>query len=230
MTRKALVLLSGGQDSATCLYWAKARYDEVHALTLVYGQRHIAEVGAAAHIAVKAGCETHEVVEVPVLAKSGSALVDSSKELTWDGGVVDAQMPQGLPSSFVPGRNLVFLALAAARAGALGCCAVVTGVCQTDYSGYPDCRAEFVDAMLGAVNLAMPSSLRPIAIETPLMHLTKAQTVELARTLPGCWEALALSTTCYHGRRPGCGECPACVLRAKGFAEAGHPDPAAVQA
>lgn len=232
MTRKALVLLSGGQDSTTCLYWAKRQYDEVHALTLAYGQRHEAEIGAACVIAIKADCASHEVVQVPVLASSGSALIKSSHTpIAGMGGIPDKEMPQGLPTSFVPGRNLVFLALAAAKAGALGARAVVTGVCQTDYSGYPDCRAEFVDAMVGAVNLAMPSSLRPISIETPLMHLTKAQTVELARDLgPECWRALALSVTCYHGRRPGCGECPACELRAKGFAEAGHQDPSAVQA
>lgn len=238
--RKALVLLSGGQDSTTCLYWAKTPmgkelrdgggFDEIHALTLAYGQRHAAEIGAAAHIAIKAGVASHEVVQVPVLAASGSALVDTSKELTADGGYADAHAPGGLPSSFVPGRNLVFLALAAAKAAALGCEAIVTGVCQTDYSGYPDCRQEFIDAMEHAVNFALPSGMPHLAILTPLMNLTKAETVNMAAAFPGCWDALALSTTCYHGRRPGCGECPACTLRAKGFAEAGFQDPSAYQA
>ena len=104
---------------------------------------------------------------------------------------------------------------------------VVTGTCQTDYSGYPDCRREFVDAFEKALTLAMPSSCGPVRVHTPLMYLTKAETVRLARRLgQGCWDALALSVTCYEGQRPGCGSCPACDLRARGFAEAGEVDPA----
>ena len=135
-------------------------------------------------------------------------------------------MPQGLPTSFVPGRNALLLTLAASFAATLDARDVVTGVCQTDYSGYPDCREEFVTAMQAALNLAMPSSLRPMRLHTPLMHLTKAETVALARRLPGAWDALALSVTCYNGQRPGCEVCPACALRGRGFDEAGEIDPA----
>lgn len=223
---KAVALLSGGQDSTTCLYWAKQNFDEVVALSVFYGQRHKAELEAAAQIASRAGAR-HQIIETPFLgALGGSALVDASKPLTWEGGIPDAQMPQGLPSSFVPGRNALMLTIASAVAVKEGAKDIVTGVCQTDYSGYPDCRREFIDSLEKTLTLAMPSSTGPIRVHTPLMYITKAETVRLARRLPGCWDSLALSITCYEGKRPGCGECPACALRVKGFAEAGERDPA----
>jgi 7-cyano-7-deazaguanine synthase len=226
MTR-AVVLLSGGQDSTTTLYLAKTLHDGVHAVSIGYGQRHVAERASAEEIAKLAGVP-FERVELEALGKltTSSALTDASKPLTWEGGIPDAAMPQGLPSSFVPGRNALLLGVAAAIAVREGARDIYTGVCQTDYSGYPDCRREFIDAMEKALTLAMPSSAGPLRIHTPLMHITKAESVKLARRLPGCWEALALSRTCYEGKRPGCGVCAACVLRAKGFAEAGESDPA----
>ena len=221
---KAIVLLSGGQDSTTCLFLAKVLFDEVEAISIFYGQRHAAELDGAAEIAKMAGVK-HVVLNIPALgALSDSALV-SDAPLTLDGGRPDAAAPQGLPSSFVPGRNALFLSLAGAAAVKLGTQDIVTGVCQTDFSGYPDCRREFVDAMEKALTLAMPSSAGPIRIHTPLMHMDKAASVRLARRLPGCWEALAFSTTCYNGKRPGCGTCAACDLRIKGFATAGEVDP-----
>lgn len=231
---KALVLLSGGQDSTTCLYWAKEqraadgspRYAEIHAVTLHYGQRHVSEIGAAAMIAGLAGVASHRVFDVPVLMASPSALVDVTKPIAASGGYVDAEAPGGLPTSFVPGRNLVFLAMAASYAASLGCDTIVTGVCQADYSGYPDCRASFVQAMAEAIGEAMPSGMPPMSIATPLMDQSKADSIRMAAQLPGCLEALAHSVTCYHGQRPGCGSCPACVVRARGFAEAGIADPA----
>jgi 7-cyano-7-deazaguanine synthase len=244
-----LVLLSGGQDSTTCLFWAKDAYPDarIHALTVFYGQRHDTEVYAAVHIAKVAGCASHRIVDLSgALGSSDSALLtrNSDATLRGDGGIPDAAMPQGLPTSFVPGRNLVFLAVAGAHAGAIGASVIVTGVCQTDYSGYPDCRRDFIDAMSGAINEAMPSSLRPIMVEAPLMRMTKAETVVLMvsfahkevahRVKPVAWEdsipwrALGHSVTCYHGKRPGCGTCPACALRVKGFSEAGVIDPGQV--
>lgn len=241
-----LVLLSGGQDSTTCLAWARDAYPDarLHALTAFYQQRHEAEIMASADIAQMLGCASHTIVDLSgALGRSGSALLASSKtELRGDGGIPDSEMPQGLPTSFVPGRNLVFLAVAGAHAGAIGAQRIVTGVCQTDYSGYPDCRADFVMAMEVAINDAMPSSLRPIKVDTPLMRLTKAETVGLAVGLATkeaeragqplsswretmVWRAIGLSVTCYHGMRPGCGACPACELRSKGFHEAACPDP-----
>lgn len=226
---RALVLLSGGQDSTTCLYWAKARFDEVHALTLVYGQRHAAEIAAAHEVALMAGVATHHVHRVGLddLLEGVSSLLDHTQALTAHGGYADDEAPGGLPSSFVPGRNLVFLALAGARAAALRCDAVVTGVCETDYSGYPDCREDFINVMQAAINLALPDELKPIAVETPLMHMSKPASVLLARDLgPQCWTALGMTVTCYEGQRPGCGSCPACKLRARGFEAVGVVDPA----
>lgn len=242
-----LVLLSGGQDSTTCLAWARDTYPDarIHALTAFYAQRHEAEINAAIDIAQMLGCASHSIVDLSgALGASNAALLAKSDDtLRGDGGIVDEQMPQGLPTSFVPGRNLVFLAVAAAHAAARGATVIVTGVCQTDYSGYPDCRADFIDAMSGAVNEAMPTALRPILILTPLMRITKADTVALMVGLAtkaardggsngddwretDVWRALGRSVTCYHGKHPGCGTCPACALRVKGFDEAGAVDPA----
>jgi len=226
MKEKAVVLLSGGQDSATCLAWAVQQYHCL-ALSLNYGQRHAAELEAAAKIADI--YEVPHIVEaIPILGSiGGSALVDGT-ELKWDGGYGDKEAPNGLPTSFVPGRNLLFLAIAGAVAVRNGAKVIVTGVCQTDYSGYPDCRESFVTAMQAVLNEAMPSGCGPFQIVTPLMHLDKAQTVGLALALPNAWRALEQSVTCYEGKRPGCGVCAACVLRAKGFAAAGQTDPASV--
>jgi 7-cyano-7-deazaguanine synthase len=225
MTR-ALVLLSGGQDSTTTLYLAKTLYDEVLAVSINYGQRHRAELSAAADIAHRAGVR-HMVLDAALLGALGdSALVDASRPLAASGGHPDAAMPEGLPTSFVPARNMLFLTMAVAVAVKEGIRDLVTGVCQTDYSGYPDCRRDFIDAFERTATLALPTSVGPIRVLTPLMHLTKAETVKLAHRLPGCWEALATSITCYEGKRPGCGKCPACELRARGFKEAGFVDPA----
>lgn len=222
----AVVLLSGGQDSTTCLYWALERFTRVHALTIGYGQRHASEIEAALEIGKIA--TTHVVYELPSLAAlTGSALLDASTAITAIGGLDDDAAPSGLPTSYVPARNMIMLSLATAHACSVGAHAVVTGVCQTDYSGYPDCRAEFISALGRAASLALPGACRPIDILTPLMHLTKAQTVQLARSLGSdAWAALGRSVTCYEGQRPGCGGCPACALRARGFAEAGEEDPA----
>ncbi len=221
----AVLLLSGGQDSTTCLYWARELFDEVHALTMHYGQRHASEIEAS--IEIGRAATTHLVLEVPsIKALSQSALLDDGQLLD-SGGYADREAPEGLPTSFVPGRNMVLLALAACYAVRVGACTIVTGVCETDYSGYPDCRREFIESMQRTATLAMPSICGPIEIATPLMYMTKADTVKLARSLGGeCWAALGRSVTCYEGQRPGCGKCPACKLRAAGFAEASEEDPA----
>lgn len=225
MTR-AIVLFSGGQDSTTCLALARLLFDEVIALSIFYGQRHRAELEAATEIATMFGVE-HVLLDAPVVSTiGGSALVDATAPLTTDGGTPDIEMPQGLPSSFVPGRNALFFTLAAMVAAKRGARDIISGVCQTDFSGYPDCRRTFVDSTEKMLTEAMPSSIGPIRITTPLMWMTKAETVHLARRLPGCWEALARSITCYNGERPGCGKCAACDLRSRGFIEANEADPA----
>ena len=221
----AVVVLSGGQDSATCLFWAIACWGAQHveAISFDYGQRHLSEIAAASEIAAHAGVE-HQVVNLKGLRVAASALTSPQIDVKADGGL------NNLPSTFTPCRNLVFLGTAAARAISIGARRLVTGVCQTDYSGYPDCRRDFVDAMEVAIRLG--NGLEDFSINTPLMELSKAETVKmaqrLAKDLPDLdvMRALGRTVTCYHGQRPGCGTCPACVLRAKGFAEAGIADPA----
>jgi 7-cyano-7-deazaguanine synthase len=212
----AVVLLSGGQDSTTCLFWALREFHSVRALSIFYGQRHQVELEAAKQIAGVAGVP-HEVLSIEGVLDS---LADSA--LVSGGDVAKEHRVGGLPASFVPGRNVFFLATAAAFAFKYGIQNLVTGTCQTDYSGYPDCRDGFIKSMQVTLSLALGTDF---IIHTPLMWLTKAETVYLAANLPGCLEALSLSHTCYEGWRPPCGECPACVLRAKGFAEAGVQDP-----
>jgi 7-cyano-7-deazaguanine synthase len=221
----ALVLFSGGQDSAVCLAWALSRYERVETVGFDYGQRHIVEMEA--RLRVRSGLverfphwagrlgEDHVLDLRSFGAVAASALTaDRAIEMT----------ERGLPSTFVPGRNLVFLIYAAALADRRGLTALVGGMCETDYSGYPDCRRETIDAMERTLNLGMEGAFR---IETPLMSLTKAQTWGLAASLGG--EALVglileESHTCYRGERGelhpwghGCGACPACELRAAGW-------------
>jgi 7-cyano-7-deazaguanine synthase len=211
----AVVLLSGGQDSATCLAWARKRFARLYAVTIDYGQRHRVELDAAVAIARIAG-----VPQAVVPCDSFRALGGNS--LTGDEVVAGGLRPgTNLPNTFVPGRNLIFLTLAAAYAYQRGVSELVTGVCQTDYSGYPDCRADTMAALQQSLRLGMEA---PFTIHTPLMHLTKAQTVALMQQLGGM-ELLAHSHTCYNGQSPPCGVCPACELRAKGFREAGVADP-----
>lgn len=215
---KALVVLSGGQDSTTCLYWAIKRFgrDRVQAITFDYGQRHRIELQCAVDVAAFAGVQ-HDCLPIDTFAAlGGNALTDEavSVDPASDG-------PSGLPNTFVPGRNLVFLTFAAAYAWPRRIGNLVTGVAQTDYSGYPDCRRETMDALELALRLGMESEIQ---IHAPLMSLSKKQTVELAKQL-GAMPAMALTHTCYNGERPPCGKCAACNLRARGFAEAGIVDP-----
>ncbi len=210
-----VVLLSGGQDSTTCLAWAMRRFKRVEAATIDYGQRHRVELDAAAAIARAVGVRQRVIPCDSFRALGGNAL-------TGDEAVADGlRAGDQLPNTFVPGRNLIFLTLAAAWAYQSGISELVTGVCQTDFSGYPDCRADTMSALQEALRRGMAA---PFTIHTPLMHLTKAQTVRLISDL-GALPLLALSHTCYNGSKPPCGSCPACVLRAKGFVEAGVPDP-----
>lgn len=161
----------------------------------------------------------HEVLDLGAIFSGLSSLTDSSQAIP---EAENASSNQGLPSTFVPGRNILFLSLAASRAYSYDCDTVVIGVSQEDYAGYPDCREEFVKLMEQTVQAGLD---RPIKIESPLLHLSKKQTVELAVDIPGCLEALSHSTTCYNGAVPPCGKCNSCQLRAKGFDQAGVTDP-----
>lgn len=217
-SEKALVVLSGGQDSTTCLYWAVDRFgrDNVSSITFDYGQKHRIELDCARDVAAAAGV-TNVCLPIDTFAAlGGDALTDASVPVS---NATDAETE--LPVTFVAGRNLIFLTFAAAYAYRHAARHLVTGVAQTDYSGYPDCREETITALQKAISLGMD---RTFTIHTPLMHRSKKDTVELAVRL-GALEAMALTHTCYNGRRPPCGDCQACRLRAKGFAEAGVVDP-----
>jgi 7-cyano-7-deazaguanine synthase len=216
---KALVVFSGGQDSTTCLYWAKERYEEVFALTFDYGQRHVIELESARKIAAMAQVK-QEVIAMGKIFAGLSPLTDTSRAVETYESV--EQLPSGIADTFVPGRNILFLTVAANRAYVLGCNTLVLGVAQQDFGGYPDCRLDFIEKMQAALSSGLEFDL---AIATPLMHLDKRQTVQLAASLPGCLEALAHSTTCYNGVFPPCGSCNSCLLRARGFNQAGIVDP-----
>jgi 7-cyano-7-deazaguanine synthase len=218
MNERALVVLSGGQDSTTCLYWAIDRFgkDCVESLTFDYGQRHRIELEAAKRIAAHAGVANVVLPIDTFAALGGNALTDPAVALPQS-----LMQDDALPATFVPGRNLIFLTFAAAYAWQRDIGHLVTGVSQTDYSGYPDCRRDTIDALEETLALGLQRCVR---IHTPLMTLTKRETVLLAREL-GAIEAMALTHSCYNGRRPPCGECAACILRARGFAEAGIADP-----
>ncbi|ACL61069.1 7-cyano-7-deazaguanine synthase QueC [Methylobacterium nodulans] len=227
---RALVVLSGGQDSTTCLFWAKQQFDEVHALTFDYGQRHARELEAAVTVAKMAGVASHEVLKLPDLLRSTSPLVDPGAALEQYASYEQMEETIGdrVELTFVPMRNALFLTIAANRAVALDCFNLVTGVCQQDNANYPDCRLDFVLAQQGTINQAL--GVGRFRIHTPLMHLTKAETVKLAGSLPGCWEALAYSHTAYDGAYPPTGRDHATLLRAEGFRQAGLPDPLVVRA
>jgi len=221
----ALVVFSGGQDSSTCLAWALSRFDRVETMGFDYGQRH----------AVELTCRGDVLADLRALRPDWAARLGQDTTLTLDvfrqlgetaltHDVAIAMTATGLPSTFVPGRNLVFMTLAGAQAYRRGLKYLVTGVCETDYSGYPDCRDDTMKALQVALNLGMESRL---VIETPLMRLTKARTWALAESLggPELVEIIRLRThTCYRGERGelhpwgyGCGHCPACELRAAGW-------------
>ncbi len=211
----AVCLTSGGQDSTTCLFWAKARFAPLRALAFDYGQRHRLELDAARVICALAEVPLTVLPLMILRDLGGSALIGSGTTIQASGG------RNGLPNTFVPGRNLLFLTAAAALAYQYEIHDLIIGACETDFSGYPDCRAQTIQALAQTLQLGMDY---PVRIHTPLMHLTKAQTVLLAQEV-GAMEALGHSHTCYEGCYPPCGQCPACKLRARGFAEAGVPDP-----
>ena len=223
--KSALVLFSGGQDSATCLAWALERFDRVETVGFDYGQRHSVEMDA--RLSVRDGM-------AKVLSQWADRLgPDHVVDLTGYGRIAESALTteraiemdaRGLPTTFVPGRNLVFLTCAAALADRRGLEVLVGGMCETDFSGYPDCRRDTIEAMAHALSLGLD---KPVLIETPLMALTKAQTWELAHGIGGqplVDLIVEASHTCYLGDREhrhdwgyGCGSCPACELRDAGY-------------
>ncbi|WP_123041091.1 7-cyano-7-deazaguanine synthase QueC [Cohnella candidum] len=206
---KAVVVFSGGQDSTTCLFWAMQRFGEVEAVTFDYGQRHRLELDCAAQIA-KEQKVRHHVLDMALLNQlAPNALTRQDISIEHDEGA--------LPTTFVDGRNLLFLTFAAILAKQIGARHIVTGVCETDFSGYPDCRDVFIKSLNVTLNLAMEY---PFVIETPLMWLTKADTWRMADELGVLEYVRERTLTCYNGIvAEGCGECPSCLLRKKGLEE-----------
>lgn len=205
---KAVVVFSGGQDSTTCLFWALTKYDEVEVVTFDYNQRHNEEIEVAKEIANDLNVK-HHVLDMSLLSQL------SPNALTRDDIEVKDGEDGELPSTFVPGRNLLFLSFATILAKQIGAKHIITGVCETDFSGYPDCRDVFVKSLNVTLNLSMDDQF---VVHTPLMWLDKAETWELAAQLDAFNYVREKTLTCYNGvRGDGCGECPACNLRKNGL-------------
>lgn len=216
---KAVVLLSGGLDSAVTLYFAKKRGFKCFCLIFDYGQRHKKEIAAAKKIAETAACE-FKVIKISLPWK-GSALLDKKIKLP----ASSRRLPEEIPVTYVPGRNIIFLSFALSYAESVGAKAIFIGAHSQDYSGYPDCRPEFYRAFIEAAKKGTKSGVegKPVGIITPLINKNKAEIIKLGLKLGA---PLALSWSCYRGARRPCGKCDSCYFRAKGFEEAGVIDPA----
>ena len=220
---RAVVLLSGGLDSTTALALAREQGLECYTLSLDYGQRHRAELEAAAQVSRHLGAVEHRVMEIPIGALGGSALTDADIDIPEDGGA-------GIPITYVPARNTVFLSLALAWAEVLAADVIVIGVTAVDYSGYPDCRPEFIEAFQSLAALATKQGVegRPVTIEAPLVALAKA---EIIRRGTAAGVSYALTVSCYRADEQGraCGHCDACRFRRQGFIDACIEDPTRYQ-
>lgn len=219
--KKAVVLLSGGLDSATCLSIAKDEGFICYALSFAYGQRHQVELAAAQHIAKQWAVKEHRIVTLDIGQLGGSALTDARLAIP-----CDDQSDTNIPITYVPARNTIFLALSLAYAEVIGARDIYIGVSSVDYSGYPDCRLEFIKAFQTMANLATKAAIegQSTTLHTPLLHLSKAQTILVGRKLGVDY---AQTISCYQATEHGeaCGICYSCSLRKKGFNEAGLADP-----
>jgi 7-cyano-7-deazaguanine synthase len=218
-TKKAVVLVSGGLDSATVLAMARAHGYDCYALSFNYGQRHRAELQAAARVAAALGAVEHKTITLDLAGIGGSALTDTAI-------AVPEQASKGIPVTYVPARNTVFLALALGWAEVIAAQDIFIGVNAVDYSGYPDCRPEFIAAFEKTANLATKAGVegRPFHIHTPLIQLSKAQIIQEGQSLGVDY---AITVSCYQADDQGraCGRCDSCRLRREGFAAAGVTDP-----
>lgn len=221
--KKAVVLLSGGLDSATTLAMAKQQGFKCYALSMSYGQRHSSELQAAERVANSIGVEEHRTIPIALDSFGGSALTDISID-------VPEQEVSGIPVTYVPARNTIFLSLALGWAEVLGARDIFIGVNAVDYSGYPDCRPEFLEAYAAMANLATKAGVEGsgFQIHAPLVNLTKAEIIQQGT---GLGVDYAATVSCYQADSNGkaCGVCDSCRLRAKGFADAGVPDPTSYQ-
>ncbi len=217
--KRAVVLLSGGLDSATALAIAREQGYACYALSLDYGQRHVAELNAARQVAASAGVVEHKILPIDLTAIGGSALTDTRIDVPEDGG-------EGIPVTYVPARNTIFLSLALGWAEVLGACDLFVGVNAVDYSGYPDCRPEYIAAFERLANLATKAGVegKTFRVHAPLIELTKAQIIAEGARLG---VEYGLTVSCYQADREGraCGHCDSCRFRAEGLRQAGIPDP-----
>lgn len=230
-SQNAVVLLSGGLDSVTCLYWAKANYANVTAVSFNYGQRHNSELNAAKKIAATAQVN-HRIIDIDLAQLGGSALTDASlvvpdaKQTDFS----DNQHNDSIPITYVPARNTIFLSYALALAEVTQSNAIVIGVNAVDYSGYPDCRPEYIEAFEKMANLATKAGVmgNHLHIATPLLHLSKAEIIKLGVSLGVDY---ALTVSCYRADSEGraCGHCDSCYLRQQGFLQAEIDDPTIYQ-
>lgn len=222
--KKAVVLLSGGLDSTTALAIAQSEGFSCHGLTIVYGQRHAIEVSAAQRVAQAMGVKDHRLMQLDLRALGGSALT-ADVDVPMDREM--EEMSEGIPITYVPARNTIFLALALGWAEVLGCFDIFVGVNAVDYSGYPDCRPEFVEAFEKLANLATKAGVEGagrFVIHAPLIQMTKAEIIKRGDALGVDY---GITHSCYSPNDEGlaCGRCDSCVLRRAGFADAGVPDP-----
>lgn len=220
---RAVVLLSGGLDSCTAAAWAKAQGHDLYALSFDYGQRHKRELRGAEDVAKALKAKAHRTLKVPLGQLGASALTDR-KIAVPDAGPASA-IGSRIPVTYVPARNTIFLSLALGYAEVVGANAIVIGANAVDYSGYPDCRPEYLAAFERMANLATKAAVEgsPVRILAPLLELTKPEIVQLALRLKA---PVRLTWSCYRGGKAPCGSCESCVIRRRGFAEAGVPDPA----
>ena len=218
----AIVIFSGGLDSTTALYWAKKNFDEVYAITFYYGQRHSIEIEMAKITAKNAGVKEHVLFEVDLSKFGASALTDRSIEVPETYSVEEIK-ERGIPVTYVPFRNGVFISIAAAYAESRNTTNLVGGWNAVDYSGYPDCRPEFLSAMEGALNRGtkLGAEGKKWKIHAPLIKLTKGEIIKLGLSLGADY---SYAVSCYRGTEVPCWRCDSCVLRAKGWMEAGEED------
>lgn len=220
MNLKAVVLLSGGIDSSTTLAIARSEGYQCRALTIIYGQKHEREIGSAKKVAEALGVEEHRIIELPGEMFRGSSLTGGG-DIPLDR---DIDSVDGVPSTYVPARNLIFLSIAAGWAEILNADAVFIGATAVDYSGYPDCRPEFLDSFKETANLATKRGVtgNPIEIRAPLVDMSKSQIIEKGTSLGLDY---SMTWSCYSGGQLACGRCDSCLYRLKGFREAGLEDP-----
>lgn len=222
--QNAIVLFSGGLDSTTCLYWAKANFKNITALSFRYGQRHSSELIAAKKITESLGV-THRIIDIDIAQLGGSALTDQSIDVP----NYDANS-NAVPVTYVPARNTIFLSYALAAAEVMNANHIVIGVSSVDFSGYPDCRPDFIEAFETLANLATVAGRagNRLSVIAPLQHLSKAQTLELGLALGVDY---AQTVSCYQADQDGraCGVCDSCALRRQGFLDAGVTDPTRYQ-